>query len=90
MKLSNAVLSGLLSMVFAAPSAMAADADSQQYMEKRMEQTRENKEMYMEKRKNRFEKHEEKKAQNKDMYQNRLKEKQDRGFRMNSGSGGKH
>ena len=75
----------------ALPTAMAADGDQnrEKRMEQYKEQTRENKEMHMEKRKNRYEMHEEKKVQNKDMYQNRLKEKQDEGFRMKSGSGGK-
>jgi len=91
MRLSNVVGSGLLAMLITMPSVMAADGN--QNMEKRMEQYKEqtkgNKEMNMEKRKNRFEKHEEKKVQNKEMYQNRLKEKQEKGFRMNSSSGGK-
>ena len=43
----------------------------------------------MEKRKNRYEKHEERKEQRKEMFQNRLEEKQENGFRMNNGSGGK-
>ena len=93
MKLSNAIGSGLLAIVIAIPAAMAADGNYESNMEQRrdknMEQTKENKEMQMEKRQNRFEKHEEKKVQNKDMFQNRLKEKQDSGFRMKSGSGGR-
>ena len=93
MKLSNAISSGLLAMVNAIPVAMATDGNYESNMEQRrdqnMEQTKENKEMHMEKRQNRFEKHEEKKVQNKDMFQNRLKEKQNSGFRMKSGSGGR-
>jgi uncharacterized membrane protein YhiD involved in acid resistance len=95
MKLSSVIGSGFLAIVMTLPSAMAADGN--RYMEQRLkqnmeqykEQTKENKDMHMEKRKNRFEKHEEKRVRNKEMYQNRLKEKQDEGFRMNNGSGGK-
>ena len=91
MSLSNVVGSGLLAMLITMPSAMAADGNQnmEQRMEQYKEQTKENKEMHMEKRQNRFEKHEEKRVQNKDMFQNRLKEKQDSGFRMKSGSGGR-
>lgn len=91
MKLLSIVGSGLLAMVMAAPVAMAdEDSNREKRMEQYREQIKESKEQHMEKRKNRYEKHEEHKEQHKEMFQNRLKEKQTNGFRMNSGSGGRH
>ena len=90
MKLLNIVGSGLLAMVIVAPVAMAAeDSNREKRMEQHKEQIKESKEQHMEKRTNRYEKHEENKEQYKEMHQNQLKEKQENGFRMNSGSGGR-
>jgi len=83
MKLLNVVGSSLLALVMAAPVAMADEnSNREKRMEQHKEQSKENKEQHMEKHQYRYEKHEEK-------YQNRLKEKQDKGFRMNKGSGGR-
>jgi hypothetical protein len=93
MKLSYLAGSGFLAMVIAMPPAMAADGNQAQIKEQRleqyMEQTKENREMHMEKHQNRYQVNEENKAQYKDIFQNRLREKQDSGFRMKSGSGGR-
>ena len=90
MKLLNVVGSSLLVMVMAAPVAMADEnSNREKRMEQHKEQVKENKEQHMEKRENRYEKHAEHKEQNKEMFQNRLKQKQENGFRMNRGSGGK-
>lgn len=75
MKLLNVVGSSLLALVMAAPVAMAEENT--------------NREKRMEKHQYRYEKHEENKEQPKKMFQNRLKEKQNGGFRMNNGSGGR-
>jgi uncharacterized protein with beta-barrel porin domain len=99
MKLAN-MAGSLLALVITAPSAMAADAKLEMNMEKHMNQYMELKEnkamnqqmkgdMNGEQHRNRYQKHVETKSQYKDKFQNRLREKQDSGFRMNSGSGGK-
>lgn len=88
MKLLNVVGSSLLALVMAAPVAMAAeDANREKRMEQHKEQVKENKEQRMEKQQYRYEKHEENKEQRKEKFQNRLKDKQNKGFRMNNGSG---
>jgi len=90
MKLLSVVGSSLLAMVMAAPVAIAdEESNREKRMEQYREQIKESKEQHMEKRKNRYEKHEERKEQRKEMFQNRLEEKQENGFRMNNGSGGK-
>ena len=90
MKLLNVVGSNLLALVVAAPDAMAEeDSNREKRMEQHKEQIKENKEQRMEKHQYRYEKHEENKEQRKEKFQNRLKEKQNNGFRMNNGSGGR-
>lgn len=90
MKLLNVVGSSLLALVMAAPVAMADEnSNREKRMEQHKEQIKENKEQHMEKHQYRYEKHEENKEQRKEGFQNRLKEKQDKGFRMNKGSGGR-
>ena len=93
MKLTNVIASSFVAVVLAVPAAMAADGSQYQNTEQRQsqyrEQTKENREMYKEQHQNRYQLHKENKAQYKDMYQNRLREKQDSGFRMNSGMGGR-
>jgi len=100
MKLANMAGSGLLALVIAAPSAIAADGKLEMNVEKHMNQYMEqNKtqamnqemkgEMNGEQHQNRYQKHIETQSQYKDMNQNRLREKQSSGFRMNKGSGGR-
>lgn len=81
--------SSVLAVVLTVSTAMAQDNSyREQRKEQLMEQDEQRQSQHMEMRENRFEKHMENKQQNKEMYENRLKEKQDKGLRMNSGSGG--
>lgn len=82
------VLSGFLLMTLAAPLATAQqDGELEQRMEQFREQGMQREMQHMEKRKKRIEMHQENKYQYQKKARNQLQEKQNGGFRMNSGSG---